>query len=136
MVVDVAAAPEALWNAISTGPGIETWFAPTAKVLPGLGGSIWLSWGPGMEDEAPISLSEEGRAFGWTEKSGKRVDWSVEATAKGSRLRMLQVQATAGKKKAWRTFYSALRFGLERHPGQPAGTRFERILSLDAAGLE
>lgn len=72
------AAPEAVWAAWTTGEGITRWFAPQASVTPGPGGSVTLSWGPGMEGTAPITVWEPFRRFGWTENAGSPAERAVE----------------------------------------------------------
>jgi hypothetical protein len=116
--IGIAAPVEALWKAISEGPGIERWFAPVARVKPGVGGETFVSWGPGMQGAAPLHLWEEGLAVGWTEPSGKIVEWRVEAEGAGSRMRLLQVGGSANEGLAWTVFLEALRFGLENHLGE------------------
>lgn len=118
--IGIAVSPEAVWKAISEGPGIERWFAPVARVKPGVGGEAFVSWGAGMEGTAPLHLWEEGSAFGWTEPSGKIVEWRVEAEGAGSRMRLLQVGGSANEGVTWSAFLEALRFGLERHLDKPS----------------
>ncbi|MBM3736748.1 MAG: SRPBCC domain-containing protein [Acidobacteria bacterium] len=131
--LEVAAPRELVWQAITEGAGITRWFAPEAQVEPGEGGSVFLSWGPGMEGKAPITIWDPGRRFGWTEHQGSERPRTVELTLAGeggsTTLRLVhsgfgadasfdaEYESTHG---GWHTFLAMLRFGLERHPGTPA----------------
>ena len=46
--VTIDAAPDAVWKALTDAEEITRWFAPDARVTPGQGGKVWLSWGEGM----------------------------------------------------------------------------------------
>jgi uncharacterized protein YndB with AHSA1/START domain len=118
--IGIAAPVEALWKVISEGPGIERWFAPVARVKPGVGGETFVSWGPGMEGAAPLHLWEEGAALGWKEPSGKFVEWRAEPDGAGSRMKLLQVGGSANEGVTWSAYLEALRFGLEKHAGAPS----------------
>lgn len=61
-IVEIPAPPEVVWRGITEAAEIVRWFAPIAQVTPGLGGSISLSWGPGMEGGgSKITVWEPGR---------------------------------------------------------------------------
>ncbi len=64
IAVDIAASPEQIWQMLTEAEGIKKWFAPEARVMPGAGGSITLSWGEGCEGTAPIHLWGTGQAPG------------------------------------------------------------------------
>lgn len=65
--VHVDASIDEVWKALSDGAELSRWFPPLARVKPGLGGSIFLSWGPACEGEGPIIIWEPGRRLGWSE---------------------------------------------------------------------
>ncbi|MBM3810532.1 MAG: SRPBCC domain-containing protein [Acidimicrobiia bacterium] len=123
---------ELVWKAISEGEEITKWFAPDARVTPGEGGSLWLSWGPGMEGESKISIWEPGHRFQTLEgpaESPKTVDYILESKGGKTILRLVhsgfgaeanfddEYEATYG---GWLTFLAMLKHGLENHAGQPA----------------
>lgn len=54
--IEIAAAIEDVWDAISTADGITRWFAPTAEVVPGVGGHVFVSWGGEMQWTTPITV--------------------------------------------------------------------------------
>lgn len=56
-----------VWRALSEGEQLKQWFPIDARVRPGAGGGVFLSWGPGCEGEAPIVKWEPGRVLGWEE---------------------------------------------------------------------
>jgi uncharacterized protein YndB with AHSA1/START domain len=128
----IEADPKSVWEALASGEGIQSWFAPEARVKPGEGGSIWVSWGPGMEGESRISGWEPGRRFAYTQERPERepvvVEFTIEGRAGGSVLRLVQsgfgaearfddeYEATS---HAWMLFLHLLKHGLE-HPHKVA----------------
>src|SRR5262245_17986693 len=60
--VEVPGTPEAVWQAIATGPGISSWFVPT-EVEGREGGAIAASFGPGMDSASTISTWDPPRRF-------------------------------------------------------------------------
>jgi uncharacterized protein YndB with AHSA1/START domain len=130
--ITIDAPPELVWQAITEGAGLTRWFAPDAKVELGEGGSIYLSWGPGMEGTAPITIWEPGRRVGWTEQGSgppRVVEFLLEGSGGRTKLRLVhsgfgaeasfdaEYESTHG---GWHTFLAMLRHGLERHPATPA----------------
>jgi len=122
IVVD--AAPEVVWRAISEGEELRRWFPIDARVKPGVGGSIFLSWGPACEGEAPITIWETGKHLRWEESHENgavviAVDFFVEAAERGqTRLRL--VQSGFGRGAKWDDMYDSI----------SNGWKFE-LLSLD-----
>ena len=122
---------DAVWQAISNGDGLKNWFPLDARVKPGEAGSIWLSWGPGCEGEAPITIWEDGERIGWEEDhgGGTRIlcEFRVDTEKGRSTVRLVQSGFTADAKwddyfetmgSGWRYFLWNLRHYLEQHPGQ------------------
>ena len=129
LAIDIAASPEQIWQMLTEAEGIQKWFAPEARVTPGLGGSITLSWGEGCEGTAPIHRWEPGKRLGWTE-GAKLVEFEIEAVAGGStRLRLMhsgfeegaafdqEYDSTQG---GWHTFMAMLKHAAEQYAGVPA----------------
>ena len=126
--IEIAAPAELVWKTISEAEGLTRWFAPDARVKPGAGGEVWLSWGPGMEGGEPIAIWDPPHH--WQQVSGvKTVDYYVEARAGGgSVLRLVhsgfgadanfddEYEATFG---GWSIFLALLKYGLESHPSEP-----------------
>ena len=60
--VTIDADAETVWRAISEGEEIKRWFTIDARVTPGAGGAIWMSFGEGMDWETPITRSPVRRS--------------------------------------------------------------------------
>lgn len=129
--VFVDAPPDVVWRALTEAGELTRWFAVDARVRPGVGGSLWLSWGEGMEGETPITAWEPGRRFESTQERGPvrlAVDFHIEATGGGTVVRLVhsgfgdaadwddEFHMTAG---GWSYFLAHLRWYLERHRGVP-----------------
>jgi uncharacterized protein YndB with AHSA1/START domain len=115
---EVAAPPDEVWEVLTTGEGLKSWFPLDARVTPGVGGSVWLSWGPGMEGQAPIHVWEPSKRFGWTESHGEdaagrpivvTVDFHVEGRAGTTVVRL--VQSGIGASSDWDAMYDSLKDG-------------------------
>ena len=52
---------EAVWKALTDPNELAKWFALSARVTPGRGGKIFLSWGPDCEGEAEIIAWEPNK---------------------------------------------------------------------------
>jgi uncharacterized protein YndB with AHSA1/START domain len=83
--IEVAATPAELWKALTTAHGIQSWFAPIAKVEPGVGGGITVGWGPGMEMTQEIEVWEPEKHL----RAG-RTDYYIEANGETTILRLVQ----------------------------------------------
>jgi uncharacterized protein YndB with AHSA1/START domain len=59
--LEIEAPPERVWRALSEAQQILRWFAPEARVNPGVGGSVWMSWGGGWEGESRIEIWDPPR---------------------------------------------------------------------------
>jgi uncharacterized protein YndB with AHSA1/START domain len=129
--VTIDAPADEVWRALSEADGLTRWFPVDARVNPGPGGSIWLSWGAGAEGEAPITAWEPGRRLQWTETRGPvklAVDFHLDA--KGSTTVVRLVHSGFGEggnwddefhmtEGGWTYFLQHLRWYLERHRGVP-----------------
>ena len=118
LVREVPAPPEAVWEALTEPEGLRQWFPLDARVEPGKGGSIWLSWGPGCEGEAPIHRWDPPHHFGWTESYGEddagrpieiTVDLHVEGREGVTVVRLVQSGFSASED--WDEMYDALKDG-------------------------
>lgn len=126
--VQVNASAEAVWKALTDAEELSRWFPPEARVRPGVGGSIWLSWGGGVEGEAAIEVWEPNRHLRAGEPSGIVVDYFIEKAGSATVLRVVHSgfgadaawdDAYEGAKLGWSYFLFNLRFYLERHAGEP-----------------
>jgi uncharacterized protein YndB with AHSA1/START domain len=90
--VEVPGAPEEVWEAIATGPGISSWFVPTEFEFEEGDGkpvAVRMNFGPGMESRAAITAWEPPRRFsgqgeGWGGSPPIATDWSVEPREGGT----------------------------------------------------
>lgn len=131
MEVFVAAPADVVWRAISDADQLARWFPVEARVEPGVGGSIWLSWGGGAEGTAPISHWEPNRHLGWTEARGAikiAVDFHLEPRGEGTVVRLVHSGFGAGSEwddefhmttGGWSYFLENLRWYVERHRDMP-----------------
>ena len=114
----VDASPGDVWSALTTSEGLRRWFPLDARVEPGADGSVWLSWGPGCEGEAPVHIWDEPRRFGWTESYGEdaegrpirvAVDFHIEGRDGSTVVRLVQSGLSASSD--WDEMYDALKDG-------------------------
>lgn len=146
--VVIDATPDDVWRAITEGEGLRRWFPVDARVTPGLGGTIWLSWGEGMSGEAPITAWEPGRHLQWTEDRGPvkmAVDFHISTRDGQTVVRLVQSGFGDGPEwdgefhmvsGGWAYFLANLAWYLTHHNGTPRdllGYREPTALSRDAA---
>ncbi|WP_232667563.1 SRPBCC family protein [Pseudonocardia sp. TRM90224] len=62
--IELAADPEAVWEAIATGPGISAWFVPS-ETEQRAGGAIVQRFGGGFDETGRITAFEPGRRFAY-----------------------------------------------------------------------
>ncbi len=128
LILPIDTTPENLWSELTEAERLTRWFAPQARVTPGVGGSIWVSWGEGMEGEQKIDVWEPGKRL--TLSLGPQtVEYIIESGEGGTVLRLVhsgfsaeaqfddEFESTLG---GWTTFLRALRHDLEGHFDQPA----------------
>ncbi len=70
---EVPGTPEQVWQAIATGPGITSWFAP-ADVEEHVGGAITFHFGQGMDSSGTVTAWEPPLRFAYEER-----DWGENA---------------------------------------------------------
>jgi uncharacterized protein YndB with AHSA1/START domain len=121
--ITIDAPVEAVWKALTDAERITRWFAPEARVTPGAGGSIWMSWGPGFEGDAKITIWDEHRHLRTEDaKKPMAVDYVLEAQGGGSTtLRLVQSFGEGnwddefeGTNLGWTIFLDTLKAFLER----------------------
>jgi uncharacterized protein YndB with AHSA1/START domain len=88
--VEVPGTPEEVWQAIASGPGISSWFAPTEfEERDGKPVAMTVNLGPGMESRSVVTAWDAPRKFvsegdGWFPGAPPiATEWSVEARAGG-----------------------------------------------------
>ena len=77
--IEVPGSPEAVWEAIATGPGIEAWFVP-ARVADG---RVELDMGDGLADAGRVTASEPPVRFAYEGGVGGRRGRAARAARVG-----------------------------------------------------
>jgi uncharacterized protein YndB with AHSA1/START domain len=130
--MELDAPAEKIWRMLTDPRELVRWFPLEARVEPGKGGKISLSWGPDCEATARIDIWEPGRRLRWVESgSGQAVavEWTMEARGGKTLLRLVQSNFRAGAdgdqefydstNYGWDFMLLNLRHHLERHAGKP-----------------
>ena len=157
--VEVPGTPEEVWQAIATGPGISSWFVPTAfEERDGKPVAVTLNFGPGMESRSVVTAWDPPRRFaaqgeGWGGSPPIADEWTVEA--RGGGICVVRVvhslfastddwdNQLEGTESGWPGFFRILRIYLTHFRGQrsaimqwmapAAGTEAEAWDTLTAA---
>ena len=141
--IEIAVDPDTVWRALTDARELTRWFPPEARVEPGPGGTIFMSWGEGMEGPSAIEAWAPGRhlrlAADHPDPSKPRRDDGTRPTARlvrdfwiagdAGRTVLRLVHAGFGPDAAWDDevgaldrgwawFFLQLRHYLERHAGQ------------------
>jgi uncharacterized protein YndB with AHSA1/START domain len=135
--IEIDATPEAVWNAIAQAEEIKRWFTLDARVKPGAGGAIWMSFGEGMEWESPIEVWDEGRHLRTTEGEAPKkmaIDYFIETRGGKTVLRLVHSGFADDTwddeldtlNSGWAAFLANLKHYLENHSGEPREVAFFR----------
>ncbi|MEV4091407.1 SRPBCC family protein [Streptosporangium saharense] len=115
--IELAATPEEVWQAIATGPGIDSWFMGRSEVEPRQGGSTRLTVG-GATEEATVTSWEPPGRFAYRTGQGEggafmAFEWLVEGRDRGSTvLRMVHEGFLEGD---WESEYEAMKSGWDMY---------------------
>jgi len=136
--IEIAAPIEAVWKALTEAAELARWFPLEARVEPGAGGTIYLSWGPPWEGTAQIDVWEPNQRFRWVEPSQfakqhpafatMAVEWVLEARGGKTLLRLVnsgfldegadwENEYHDSMNYGWGFMLTNLRHYLERHAG-------------------
>lgn len=82
------ATPEQVWEAITTGPGVDSWYMGRTEIEPGLGGAVRTDFA-GMLFESTVVGWEPGRRFAYRGDEGEdgrfiAFEFLIEGREKGS----------------------------------------------------
>src|SRR5258708_6360792 len=141
--IEIAASPEEVWRAVSTGEGISSWFAPVAKVEPGVGGKITIAWAPEMEGSSRIDAWEPGRHLRVAQDRGEGqppsvVDYFIETRDGATVMRLVQSgfgpDASFDNEfdstiRAWPVFLRLLKYSAEQGIGAVRKVAIFRMLT-------
>lgn len=147
--VEIAAAQEEVWAALTEADGLVGWYVAQASVTPGEGGRIWASWGTEMEGAARIEVWEPPDRLRQRapEDAPAAEQLVVEFTlsTRGNRTVLRLVHSGFGKDTwedeydslatGWPLFLAVLRYYLEQRRGSLTRT-FARFLRLEASGVQ
>jgi uncharacterized protein YndB with AHSA1/START domain len=110
--ITLDATPEQVWEAIATGPGINSWFMGRTEVEPGEGGTVRLDFGDGAMESTITAWDPPNRLAyqGGSRETGQFVafEYLVEGRAGGSTV-VRFVQSGLGDN--WEAEYDALNEG-------------------------
>jgi len=127
--IEIDAPVDAVWEALADPRELERWFPLQARVEPGEGGSIWMSWGNEFEGDSKIVAWEEGRrlAITWMEE-GIVADFTLEGRGGGTTvLRLVHSgfptdaswdEWFGSTVRGWEFELQSLKTYLERHAGR------------------
>jgi uncharacterized protein YndB with AHSA1/START domain len=137
--IEIAAPAETVWKALTNAEELKRWFPLEARIEPGMGGKIMLSWGPEWEGTAPIEIWEPNRRFRWIESGSGQpvtVEWTIETRGGKTILRLTQSSFSSGAdwenefydstNYGWLFMLTNLRHYLERHAGEPRAVAWPR----------
>lgn len=132
--VEVPGTPEEVWAAISTGPGISSWFVPST-VEGREGGSLICDFGPEMVMEGTIRTWDPPHRYVVETMEGPgavATEWIVEARSGGTCVvRVVHSWFASGDdwddqfeghEKGWASFFRILQAYLTHFPGEPSAT--------------
>ena len=146
--IAIEAPPEAVWKALADADELKRWFPLDARIEPGAGGKIWISWGPPYEGTSEIEIWEPNRrlktasrgVFGMAEVEGSArpvaLDYVLEGKGGTTTLRLVHSGFGEGAawedeydsvRRGWRYELKALRHYLERHRGRQRQVVWPRV---------
>lgn len=146
--IEIAASPRDVWGALTQAGELARWFPLEARVTPGPGGTIWLSWGEGSwEGEIRIDVWEPERRLrardpGPPPPSGGTpmplvLDMTLEGRRGSTLLRLVQSGFRSSAdweremfedvERGWQFELRSLRLYLERHRGRDRHVAWPRI---------
>ena len=133
---------ETVWQALTDARELANWFPLEAEISPGEGGSVTLSWGPGMAWTTHITVWEPGQHLRWTDPvadgatgTPSAVDFELSTEAGSTTLRLVHSGFGSGDnwdeqyestKAGWSFFLYHLRHYLEHHLGTVREMVWER----------
>ncbi|HEX6469114.1 MAG TPA: SRPBCC domain-containing protein [Streptosporangiaceae bacterium] len=111
--IELAATPEQVWDAIATGPGIDSWFMGRNEIEPREGGRTRMSLG-GFTEQGMVTTWEPARRFGFRgdenpDGTFMAFEYLIEARTGGSTVLRVVQNGVLGDD--WEEQYDALSKG-------------------------
>ncbi len=153
--IELAAPVEAVWKALTDAEELTRWFPLKARATPGVGGSLWFSWGPPWEGESRIEIWEPNRHLRTRDfvgseaalaeegaKSGQAapavyVDYYLETRAGKTVLRLVHSGFGSGSdwsdelydatRRGWGYELRSLRHYMLHHRGKPRRVAWPKV---------
>jgi len=133
--IEVAASPERVWKALTDAADLVRWFPLEARVEPGEGGTIFMSWKNEYAAESKIVAWEPGRrlaiSWGWgddAETQPQVTEYRIEAVDGGRTVVNVVTSGfpddpswdayVDGTNRGWLFELQSLKQYLERHDGE------------------
>lgn len=118
---------QTVWRALTEGEELKRWFPLDARVTPGEGGKVWLSWGGGMDWESDILVWDQPRHLRTGDATQTAVDYYLESRGNQTVLRLVHSGFAADTwegeieslEAGWMALLATLRHYVERHAGKP-----------------
>lgn len=138
--LEIKAPIDAVWKALTDAQELTRWFPLQARVKPGVGGSMWVSWGQPFEGESTIDSWEPNKHLntGWPftaspdgDPKPLTVDYYLESRGGNTVLRLVHSGFGVGPKwdneydgvtRGWAFELRGLRHYLENHRGRDRRT--------------
>lgn len=117
--IEIDAPPEIVWKALTDAAELARWFPLEARVKPGVGGSVWISWGAECQGEAPITAWDPPHHFQWTETMPSPADPSksvpilidYKLEGRGGKTILRFVHSGMGNEDAWDGYLDSITRG-------------------------
>lgn len=123
--VDIQGPPDPVWDMITTGAGLSTWFVSDAQVTPGPGGRVVLDWGQdekgygAIEEWEPPKRLRIGYETATGESVGGHEQWLLVHSPRLTTVQLSVVVPGDGPwedddmTRGWTLFLANLRFAVE-----------------------
>lgn len=151
MAIDIDATPEQVWHALTDAGELVRWFPLDARVKPGVGGTMFWSWGEnwagemrieGWEPHRRLLLTEHRQAFDAAgrllpgEPQAMALEFTLETQAGKTRLRLVHSGFGSGENwddelestgAGWQHELRSLRHYVQRHRGRDRHAAFVHL---------
>lgn len=140
--IAIEASPERVWRALTDARELERWFPLDARVEPGEGGSIWMSWRNEFDGEMRIRVwdppahLQTAWSFHEADAPGQVTDYLIGANETGRTVLRAVTSGfpmdpswdgwVDGTTRGWAFELRSLKHYLEHHEGEPRHVVYRR----------